>query len=251
MAAARFSTEFLTTKYKGGGGWKQVIIGEGDRPTKKAYSCTQLELVLVNGYHRGIVTMYHSCGGKDGQYQGLEVFDKKVNDILLQNACGCRYQKPTFPPCVGYKADQWMTFQVHVKIGTWYQNDKQYNRDSTIELWVAEEGKPSTLVISRTDYDIANTNPDAKYGKIWLLPYNTGKEHAGAPDGVHVVRRIDYLQAADPRPGVELRVNVSGIAKDIDMPMMPAVRTWRHPVRIRLCLRRTLAPRISRPWKKR
>ena len=174
----RFSAEFLNTKYKGGGGWKQIIIGEGDRPGRTAYSCTQLEIVVVNGYHRGIVQMYHSCGGKDGQYQGLEVFDSKVNDILLQNACGCRYQKQAIPPCVGYKADQWMTFQVHVRIGTWYQNDKKYHRDSTIELWVGEEGQPSHAVISRTDYDIANTNAEAKYGKLWLLPYNTGKDRS-------------------------------------------------------------------------
>ena len=69
-----------------------------------------------------------------------------------------------------------MTFQVHVKIGTWYKNDGNYNRDSTIELWVADEGQPAKLAISRTDYDIANTNPVAKYGKIWLLPFNTGKD---------------------------------------------------------------------------
>lgn len=171
----RFSPEFIETRYEGGGGWKQVIIGEGDRPGKKVYSCTQLEIVLVNGYHRGIVTMYHSCGGKDGQYQGLEVNVPGTSDILLQNACGCYYRRTDEPQCVRYKADQWMTFQVRVKIGTWYENDRKYNRDCEIELWVAEEGKPSILTISRKDYDIANTNPEAKYGKIWLLPYNTGK----------------------------------------------------------------------------
>src|SRR5262249_2849725 len=160
------SKEFLKTKYKGGGGWKQVIIGEGDRRgAKTVYSCTQLEVVVVNGYHRGIVQMYHSCGGKDGQYEPLGVFGKKGNDIPLQTACGCRYQKQTIPPCVGYKADQWMTFQVHIKIGTWYKNDKKYKKDSTIELWVADEGQPSKLVISRKDYDLANNNPVAKYGK--------------------------------------------------------------------------------------
>ena len=25
-------------------------------------------------------------------------------------------------------------------------------------------------------YDLANSNPDAKYGKLWLLPYNTNKD---------------------------------------------------------------------------
>ena len=34
----RFSREFLETFYEGGGGWKQAIIGEGDRPGKTVYS---------------------------------------------------------------------------------------------------------------------------------------------------------------------------------------------------------------------
>lgn len=151
----RFSPELLRTRYQGGGGWKQAIIGEGDRPGKTAYSCTQLEIVVQNGYHRGYPQMYHSCGGKDGQYQGLPE-----------------------AKWVSYRADQWMTFQVRVKIGTWYRNDRRYHRDSAIELWVAEEGAASRLAVSHTRYDIANTDPEARYGKVWLLPYNTGKSPA-------------------------------------------------------------------------
>ena len=149
----RFSPEFLSTVYDGGNGWKQVIIGEGDRPGKTVYSCTQLEVVIHNAHQRGAAEMYHSCGGKDSQYQPL---DEQVR-------------------WVRYKANQWMTFQVLIKIGTWYRNDRRYRRDSTIRLWVAEAGRPSRLVVDQTRYDIANTNPEAKYGKIWLLPYHTGK----------------------------------------------------------------------------
>ena len=149
----RFSREFLDTFYEDGGGWKQAIIGEGDRPGKTVYSCTELEIVVQNTYQRGAAQMYHSCGEKDRQYQPL---DDQVR-------------------FVDYKANQWMTFQVGVKIGTWYRNDGKYHRDSAIRLWIAEAGRPSKLAINQTKYDIANNNPAAKYGKIWLLPYHTGK----------------------------------------------------------------------------
>jgi hypothetical protein len=67
----RFSPEFLHTPYEAAG-WKQIGVGEGDRPGHTAYSCTQLGLVVYNPYHRGFPAMYHSCGAKDGQYEGLQ-----------------------------------------------------------------------------------------------------------------------------------------------------------------------------------
>ncbi len=149
----RFSPELLGTRYRGGGGWKQAIIGEGDRPDVKIYSCTQLEIVTQNTYQRGFSQMYHSCGGKDGHYEGLD---------------NVRW--------IAYRPNQWMTFQVQVKIGHWYRNDRRYRRDSTVRLWVAEEGRPSRLAVDQSAYDLANTNPAARYGKIWLLPYHTGKD---------------------------------------------------------------------------
>jgi hypothetical protein len=167
----RFSQEFLAADYAGGGGWKQIIVGEGDRPGFRADSCTQLELVVNNPHYVGSPGMYHSCGGKDGSFEGL------------------------FPSgSVRYAADEWMTFQLHVKIGTWYKNDQDYHQDSTVQLWVAREGQPSELVVdlspepavlfgfaipgTGSGYDLANTNPEAKYGKVWLLPYNTHKDPA-------------------------------------------------------------------------
>lgn len=149
----RFSPELLGTRYRGGSGWKQTIIGEGDRDGAKAYSCTQLEIVTVNGSQRGFPQMYHSCGGKDGHYEGLDT-----------------------ERWIRYRANQWMTFQVQVKIGHWYRNDRRYRRDSTIRLWVAEEGRPSRLAVNQGAYDLANTDPAVRYGKIWLLPYHTGKD---------------------------------------------------------------------------
>ncbi len=153
----RFSRAFLETRFSGGG-WKQAIIGEGDRPGyapngKVVWSCTQLELVVQNTDLHGYPQMYHSCGGKDGQYEGLLTYR-----------------------AVDYEPDQWMTFQVRVKIGTWYKNDRRYRGDSTIELWVAREGEASRRAVVAEGYDIANTKPGAKYGKLWLLPYHSHKD---------------------------------------------------------------------------
>lgn len=153
----RFSREFLATRFRGGG-WKQVIIGEGDRPHeaqggKVVWSCTQLELVVVNASMRGFPQMYHSCGGKDGQFEGLPGYG-----------------------AVEYAPEEWMTFQVRVKIGTWYRNDGRYHGDSRVELWVGREGQRSRRAVVATRYDLANTQTNARYGKLWLLPYHTGKD---------------------------------------------------------------------------
>jgi hypothetical protein len=193
----RFSPEFVNTQFAGGNGWKQTIIGEGDNPgctpsnslTKPnggfcASSCTQLEIVTQNTYHRGISQMYHSCGVKDGMFESLDV----VNgggihpQYATSSLTNCRYPGPyTTANCLLYKADQWMTFQVRVKIGTWYTNNGVYRRDSAIHLWIAEEGQASRLALERdpgkgTGYDLVNLSPSiTKYGKVWLLPYNTNK----------------------------------------------------------------------------
>jgi len=162
----RFSTEFLSTYYEGGYGWKQITIGEGDRPGFVAPGCTQLEIVVQNTNQTGFPQMYHSCGGKDGQFENLGGGRK-------------------------YSANEWMTFQVHVKIGTWYKNDRNYHSDSTVQFWVAREGQISELFIDLNPepatifglkipgtgygYDLANNNPMARYGKLILSPYHTGK----------------------------------------------------------------------------
>ncbi len=205
----RFSPEFIDTLYymdpasaqNIAGGWKQVIIGEGDSPGKITSSCTSMELVVQNSSQQGFPQMYHSCGHKDGQYQGLEIPLQPIgSDWALQSGdvTGCNWTLkwsnteqpwnkrfvPPYGPCVGYKPNEWMTFQVHVHIGTWYRNDQNYHQDSTVELWVGSEGQPSVKVMEKTQYDLVNCPPgdtacyadaNVKYGKIWLLPYHTSK----------------------------------------------------------------------------
>ena len=77
----------------------------------------------------------------------------------------------------------------------------------TIQLWVARQGQPSTLVIdfspqSGHGYDIANNSSTAKYGKIWLLPYHTGKDSTQVTPTAYTWYDeliISRTQIADPK----------------------------------------------------
>jgi hypothetical protein len=109
------------------------------------------------------------------------------SDFKLQNARPAPYclysQTRTNPPgalpptgnCLGFSANNWMTFQVHVKIGQ-RVNDEWAN--SFVKLWIASEGQPSQLAIDWGPYNLSAGQPavDQKFGKIWLTPFMTGKD---------------------------------------------------------------------------
>ena len=105
----------------------------------------------------------------------------------VQNVVNCLYPNYASPPCVKFQPNEWMTFQIRVKVGHWN------TWDSTIQMWVAREGQPSTLVIdcsstaanpcvngtdnaARGGWYLFNSNSAFKLGKVWLLPYHTKKD---------------------------------------------------------------------------
>jgi hypothetical protein len=183
------SPDYLDTPYAGGGGWKQVIIGTGDQPGQPYYSCTDLEVVTVNGYYRGFPQMYNSCSGSasHGPYDGFEE-PFGGSDFKLQNARPdpfCLYsqgQTNYFPPtgnCFAYVADEWMTFQVGIELGARVGDEFV---DSSVKLWVARQGSAAELVVDWGPYNLTAGDPalNERFGKVWLLPYNTGKDPSEA-----------------------------------------------------------------------
>ena len=182
----RFSPEFITTKFAGGGGWKQLIIGTGDqRGGPLSSSCTTLETVVQNTYLRGFPQMYNSCTGSTshGPYNPFEE-QFGTYDFKLENARPspyCLYSQSAtgyVPPngnCFGYVANEWLTFQVEIKTGP-RVNDEFTN--SYVTLWIAREGKQSEPVIAWGPYNLSAGAPgdNQRYGKVWLLPYDTGKD---------------------------------------------------------------------------
>jgi YD repeat-containing protein len=190
----RFSPEFLNTVYAGGEGWKQNIIGTGDQAgcspsNTKACSapCSDLEVVTDNTYTRGFAQMYDSCIASTS-HVAFDPFQERYgsNNFKLQNARPAPYclysqgltRPPSyFPPagnCFGYFANEWMTFQVHIKTGPRVNDEFT---DSFVQLWIARQGQPGELVINWGPYNLTAGAPatNQKFGKLWLLPYNTNK----------------------------------------------------------------------------
>ena len=156
----RFDQYLIDHSFQGSSGFKQVIIGEGDQLNENEVgSCTDLEIVIFNGYFKGYPQLYHSCGHS------------------------WPYEAHRF---VDYVPNEWMTFQLHIKLGpSGVAIDSATGiemhgfTNSTVEMWVAREGQKSKLthraqnLVLRTGY---GDSVEARYGKIWLLPYMTGKD---------------------------------------------------------------------------
>jgi len=179
----RFTPEFISSN--AGTGWKQVIIGTGDKSPSQLYaSCTDLETVVVNGSNRRFAQMYNSCSGSSS-HEAYDPFNEFFggSDFKMQNARPspfCLYSQSSsgyFPPygnCFGYFANEWMTFQVGIMLGS-RVGDEFAN--SNVKLWIAREGQPSELVINWGPYNLTagSSAENQKYGKVWLLPYNTNR----------------------------------------------------------------------------
>ena len=207
----RFSASMLDSIYEGGGGWKQIIIGQGDDPgyeygdAGETSSCTSLELVIQNVLHRSFPQAYHNCGEYipfvsdfNSEYNAYDfkfqnaihnlsgTNDKERYVLYSQEDSQTNSVRSDFPG-MAYFPNEWMTFQVHLKLGplgtaidSLSGQSKSGFTNSTIEMWVAREGQASVkthsftgVVLRRED---GGNDTAEKYGKIWLLAFNTGKD---------------------------------------------------------------------------
>jgi hypothetical protein len=118
---------------------------------------------------------YHSCG----RFIPLEFNDGAQVRMQTLGPPFCYYPNDPQNGCFKFFAGEWMTFQVHIKIGTWN------TPSSTIEIWAAREKQTSVKIYDSAiwasgsgvaGFTLYNGNPNAKYGKIWLIPYNTNKD---------------------------------------------------------------------------
>ncbi len=223
----RFSPELLSTQYAGvnGGlanGWKLADISAGDtssctpggaNSTVCPTTCWDFETVLQDTGQHNLPQMYANCSGP----YTYAPMDGNTSNVTVQNAVGCLYPNYPTPPCVQFYANEWMTFQIHIKVGNW----DQWN--STIQLWVARDGQPSQLVIdcsptaanpcsnfidasARNGWYLHNSNPAYKIGKVWLLPYHTNKSPSQTTPVAYTWYDdliISKTKIADPTPGVK------------------------------------------------
>ncbi len=210
----RFDTAFIDTIFetRGATGWKQVIIGEGDVPGRRARSCTELEIVVTDSGQRGLPQIYHSCGRARPWHER-----HGRHDYLLQNAVRppCLYsrnrgpQARAEPPCVGYAPEEWMTFQVRVSLGPRGVADSPIHGPgvegftaSVVQMWVAREGEASKLVHDWSNIVLLESR-GREYGKVWFVPYLTRKDESQMHPVAHTWYDeliVSRSRIADPAP---------------------------------------------------
>lgn len=225
-----FSPELVTTFSRdnrpqlpqvGGDGAAQIVISEiGPRE-----GCTFGELVANNYSWSGILSMYHGCGLWYTTRTDAPIGVRDSTDFDLQPGgdTACRYRYfynryprkvdylyPTEPAdirtipefadivrpaayhgCLGWRAGQWMTFRIEVKIA--------YCRDSKtgdlppacmtvggrLRYWLkyADEDKPWLVL----DYPLALRwlpSHSERYGRFMFTPYNSNESpRKGKPPG--------------------------------------------------------------------
>jgi PKD domain/Repeat of unknown function (DUF5648) len=190
---AMVDTLFTEADGSAQGGIKQAILGPGDTPTKIWGSCEAIHLVTQTWYQHRLVQAYNSCSGSESHsaYAGLTSSDG--SDYYFQNAMPTPFCSrsqamaagPTASPagCFGWVANEWLTFQYEITLGPRTNDTAGADfANSTVKLWAAREGQPSVLLIDWKPgvggYFPLAAGPlaeDQRYGKIWLLPYMTGK----------------------------------------------------------------------------
>ncbi len=145
-------------------------MGTGDTPgATPRGSCTPLEVVVQNTYHRGFPMLYNSCTGRHRTARTTRSSEPSAHhDFKLQNARPapyCLYSQGStsyFPPvgnCFGYVANEWMTFQLRIKTGPRVGDEFV---DSHVTLWAARQGKPSELLFDWGPYNLTRRRPGAE-----------------------------------------------------------------------------------------
>ena len=107
----------------------------------------------------------------------------------------CLYPNDPNRACIKIAPDEWITITTHIEVGTWN------TPSSRIRTYYARTGQASTLIADSNDaypnktFEIDNTCgrsaacaaaglpdtgsgtwPNAKFGKIWLMSYMTGRD---------------------------------------------------------------------------
>ncbi|HZF26871.1 MAG TPA: hypothetical protein VEZ88_11470 [Steroidobacteraceae bacterium] len=194
---------------QGPGGWKQIIISQGQLPGQKrtdTHSCSENQIFLANGGYKGYPWGAHGCFvyygivsvAPSNARSAMNLGDQigNLSAPRREDTWPCTY----FPDggrqdgCIDYRPDQWMTLMIHVKAGPSGTAVSSISDgagpekgfiNSTYELYLAYEGEAFRLahrqdgiVLRVGNYadDPGNSSHQAKYGMFRWLPHLSFKD---------------------------------------------------------------------------
>ncbi len=236
----------------GSGQWKQLIISQGQLPGQSRWdtrSCSENQIVVSNLSGRKYPQSYHGCwvyynidsGTGSGAISRMNFGDQSgdPNPPSREQTWPCQYWPPGSDTsgCKFYRADQWMTFMVHVKFGPEGQANSSIGSgtqsgfiDSTYELYVGYEGEPLELVhrvtgivFRRGNYedDPLFSSHQAKFGMFRWLPLISFKSsepgiptHSTWIDELIISRQEIPAPNAGPLPNLPV-VSLSASATEV------------------------------------
>jgi hypothetical protein len=198
----RFSQTFVDTVFKESDGSaqrgiKQLIVTAGDTASKKWSSCEAIGNVVQTYYQHRLPWAYNSCTGS-ASHNAYAPFEEVVDggrDFKLQNGTApyCLYsgeytpglsQTGTWAGCFGWVADEWMTFELRVKLGARNDSAAEFE-NSEFQLWGARENAGPVLLMDwhpgipgYFPLTAGSAADDQKFGKVYLLPYMTSQDDA-------------------------------------------------------------------------
>jgi hypothetical protein len=183
----RYPADLMKYKFKGGGGWKIFILGQGKQ------GCAPYELVANNPYYRGYPSFYYICGVASRGVVLQDPFGDNSSQFDYQpggdTAC-LRSPDPRAKPCALIEADEWVNYQVHID-----------TLSATLEVWQTVRGKTLKIIDSQLQ---GFPLPPAKYEWLKLTPYNTGKDASeNHPLFSFWYRRVIVSSHKIPFPGAE------------------------------------------------
>lgn len=154
----RYPADFLSYRFRGGGGWKMFILGQGKE------GCAPYEIVGNDNYYRGFPNFYYLCGTFE-PIEKQNPFGDNSDEFDLQpggdTQC-LRTGPPRKLPCARFVPDRWVTYSLHVDTST-----------RRFEVWQTVDGQTSKLI----DFVLAKLPATpVSYTWIKLTPYNTEKD---------------------------------------------------------------------------
>lgn len=183
----RYPRELLNYRFKGGGGWKIFILGQGKE------GCAPYEIVANNPYYRSYPGFYYICGATSENVAIQDPFGDNTSQFDYQpggdTAC-LRTPRPGAKPCAVLEPDEWVTYQIHVNALA-----------AVLEVWQTVRGKTLKII----EFPLKKfPMPPPKYEWLKLTPYNTGKDATeDHPSFSLWYRRVIVSTRKIPFPGAE------------------------------------------------
>lgn len=201
--------------YNNSAGFKHAIIGTGG-----GTSCSSLELVVQNIEQRKVPCMYNSCDGGDaGAGYSFRGFDYMLGGgdvdfqprLTLPPPAGqyCSWYETrdnqNFANCFTYASGlanpsdavtRWCTKTMQVSLGS---ISGPFFANSNIKLWGYWEGDGAEYKIIDRTIDLVTAGTQ-KYGRIWLLPYQSQKDSTEVTDVAYVWVRDVIVATSMPPP---------------------------------------------------